>query len=141
MPWWLWLVFGLALSVLELASTGGFYLLFFGVAALVMGLLGLIGITGPYWAQWLVFTLVAVVLVLAFRRPTLRLMRPDEHEVDSLVGEIAVLSEAIAPGALGRAELRGASWAARNVHHTALAQGQRCRVSRVDGLQIHVIPE
>lgn len=141
MVWWLWLLLGLALSLLELASVGGLYLIFFGVAALLMGLLGLIGLTGPYWAQWLVFTVIAVVLVLAFRRPTLRLVRADDREVDSLVGEIAVVSEPIAPGAVGRAELRGASWAARNVHTAELGRGQRCRVSRVEGLQIHLLPE
>lgn len=141
MAWWLWLLLGIVLSALELAFTGGFYLIFFGLAAFVVGLLGLIGLTGPYWAQWLVFSVVTVVLILAFRRPTLRLMRVDEREVDSLVGEIAIASETIPPGGIGRAELRGASWAARNLHTAELAAGQRCRVQRVDGLQIHLLPE
>jgi inner membrane protein len=141
MAWWLWLVLGFVLAGLELASAGGFYLIFFGVSALLLGLLGLIGITGPYWAQWLSFTVVAVVLVLAFRRPTLRLMRLEEHEVDSLIGEIAVVSEAIAPGGIGRAELRGTSWAARNGHSAELVRGQRCRVARVNGLQLILLPE
>src|SRR4029078_2204269 len=37
--WWQWLLFGLVLMVAELATPGGFYLLFFGVAAVIVGLL------------------------------------------------------------------------------------------------------
>ncbi len=36
MSWWLWALLGLAMSALELA-TGGFFLIFFGVAALFVG--------------------------------------------------------------------------------------------------------
>ncbi len=47
MAWWLWLLLGLVLAALELASTGGFYLIFFGVSAMFIGLMGAIGLAGP----------------------------------------------------------------------------------------------
>lgn len=141
MPWWLWLVLGLTLSALELMSTGGFYLIFFGVSALFLGLLTAVGLSGPVWVQWLVFTLFSIVLLLAFRRPILRMMQVETGPVDSLVGQTAVILDTIAPGTVGRAELRGATWSARNLHSADLARGQRCRVERVDGLMLFLLPE
>jgi membrane protein implicated in regulation of membrane protease activity len=74
MTWWLWLLLGLALSALELAA-GGFYLIFLGMAALTIGLLGTIGLAGPAWEQWLAFAVVSVVLLVAFRRRLMAMMR------------------------------------------------------------------
>lgn len=137
----MWLLLGITLCTLELVSTGGFYLIFFGIAALFIGVIGAIGLAGPAWLQWAVFTLFSLVLVLAFRRPILRIMNVETGEVDSLVGAIAVAQEPIAPGEVGRAELRGATWSARNLHSAGLARGQRCRVERVDGLMLFLLPE
>lgn len=141
MAWWLWLLLGLVLAALELASSGGFYLIFFGVAAMFIGLMAAIGLAGPFWLQWLVFTILSVTLLLAFRRPILRMMNPDTGPVDSLVGQVAVTLEPIPPGVVGRAELRGSTWSARNLHSADLARGQRCRVERVDGLMLFLLPE
>lgn len=141
MTWWLWLLLGVALSALELASSGGFYLIFFGVSAMFIGLMAAIGLAGPLWLQWLVFTLLSVILLLGFRRPILRLLNADTGPVDSLVGQVAMPIDAIPPGVVGRAELRGATWSARNLHSAELARGQRCRVERVDGLMLFLLPE
>ena len=56
-----------------------------------------------------------------FRSPLLRWLKLDKpgRDVDSLVGEIAVPLEDIAPGAVGRAELRGTS--GRRATATAIA--------------------
>jgi membrane protein implicated in regulation of membrane protease activity len=141
MTWWLWLLLGLLLAALELASTGGFYLIFFGVSAMFIGAMSAVGFGGPLWLQWLVFSVLSVILLLAFRRPILRMMNVETGPVDALAGQIAVALEVIAPGDIGRAELRGASWSARNLHASALSRGQRCRVERVDGLLLYLLPE
>ena len=44
MTWWYWLVLGLVLIALEMASAGGFYIIFFGVAGVVVALLAATGI-------------------------------------------------------------------------------------------------
>ena len=49
MAWWFWIVGGVLLCLAEMATPGAFYLLFFGVAALVVGVLawaGLVETTG-----------------------------------------------------------------------------------------------
>jgi hypothetical protein len=60
---------------------------------------------------------------------------------DTLVGEVATLAETLAPGATGRAELRGSTWTARNAGATPLPAGSRTRVERVEGLLLHVRAE
>jgi membrane protein implicated in regulation of membrane protease activity len=69
------------------------------------------------------------------------MLQVETGPVDSLVGQIALAEDNIAPGAVGRAQLRGSSWSARNLHSAELARGQRCRVERVDGLMLFLLPE
>jgi hypothetical protein len=141
MAWWLWLVFGLALTGLELVSSGGFYLIFFGLSALLIGTLQLMGLHSEVWVQWFLFTALSVALLAVFRNPLLKAFRPREVAVDQLVGEIAIPIEDISPGSVGKAELRGTGWNARNEHHGPLHKGQRCRVQRVDELMLILTPE
>jgi hypothetical protein len=143
MLWWHWIVIGLILAVFEIAGPGGFFIIFFGVGAVVVGLLDLVGLSGPLWVQWLLFSFVSVVSLLLFRDPLLRRLRASEAapRVDVLEGEIAVPHDDIAPGAVGRAELRGSQWSARNASPTTLARGQRCVVTKVDGLLLFIEPE
>jgi membrane protein implicated in regulation of membrane protease activity len=143
MLWWHWAVLGLLLAVLELASPGGFFILFFGAGALLVGLLTFLGVGGPLWMQWLLFSVLSVASLLLFRDPLLRRMRAAEHTgpVDALTSDVATATEDIPPGAIGRAELRGSAWSARNVGATPLLRGQRCAVRRVDGLMLHITGE
>lgn len=141
MLWWFWIVLGLALVALELVTPGGFFVIFFGIGALTVGALVLIGLVEPVWLQWLLFPVVAVVTLRLFRQPLLGRMRVPEHVVDSLVGEVAVVAGDIPPGGHGRAELRGTSWNARNAGATTLAAGRRCRVVAVEGLMLDLREE
>jgi len=143
MIWWTWLVLGLFLLLLELLTPGGFYLLFFGVAAALVGLLAAVNFAGPLSVQWILFSVFSIVSVLLFRRPLLAKIRSRgaTPEVDSLVGEIAVSLGEIPAGAIGQAELRGTAWTARNIGETALASGQRSRVARVEGLTLFIREE
>jgi membrane protein implicated in regulation of membrane protease activity len=54
---------------------------------------------------------------------------------------VAVAREALVPGAIGKAELRGSVWNARNAGREALAAGQRARVERVEGLVLQLRAE
>jgi membrane protein implicated in regulation of membrane protease activity len=143
MQWWHWLALGLILVALEMAASGGFYVIFFGVAALAIGGLHLLDLAGPVWFQFLLFSVVSVASLLLFRNPMMRMMKLDGlgAEVDSLVGETAVPLDDIPPGEVGRAELRGSAWAARNASAARLIRGQRCRVVRVEQLMIVLEPE
>jgi inner membrane protein len=143
MAWWHWLALGLILVLLEMAASGGFCVIFFGVAAIAIGALHLFDLAGPLWLQLLLFSVMSVLSLLLFRNPLLRFMKLDSPsvDVDSLVGETAIPADDIAPGGVGRAELRGTVWSARNIGSTVLARGERCRVVRVDRLMIFIESE
>lgn len=143
MHWWHWLALGLVLIALEMAASGGFYVIFFGIAALAIGGLRLFDMAGPAWVQFLLFSIVSVASLLLFRSPFLRWMQLDTPaaDVDSLVGETATPIDDIAPGGVGRAELRGTVWSARNTGAAPILRGQRCTVVRVDRLMIFLEPE
>jgi membrane protein implicated in regulation of membrane protease activity len=143
MTWWLWVALGLVLGAIELATPGGFFVIFFGVAAVAVGLTQLAGLDLPAWGQWLAFPILAIVALRLFRRPLLAWLQPAAggSAVDSMVSEVALPMGAIEPGQHGRAELRGTVWSARNVGDTAVAAGQRTRVVAVNGLQLDIVPE
>ena len=142
MTWWLWEVLGLALAAIELATPGGFFVIFFGVSAIVVGALALGGLVTTAWIQWALFTVVALAALRLFRQPLMaRIRMRDTDDVDSLTGEVAVAAGDIAPGGHGRAELRGTTWTARNVGMTPLRAGQRSRVVAVQGLTIDILSE
>jgi membrane protein implicated in regulation of membrane protease activity len=63
------------------------------------------------------------------------------RSVDTLIGESALPLEDIPPGAVGRAELRGTVWTARNSAPAAVPRGERCVVVRVDQLTVSIEPE
>jgi inner membrane protein len=140
MTWWLWVLLGFFLLIVELVTPGGFYILFFGIGAIIVGTLDSLGLAGPDWMQWLLFSLLSVGCLLIFRRPLMRKLRPAsaDRPVDSLVGETAQAMEDIPAGGQGKAELRGASWNARNTSQQPLLRGQRCQVDKVEGLVLWV---
>ena len=143
MTWWIWILGGLGVLLLELLTPGGFYFLFFGGAALVVGVLAGLGI-GPDWVLWLVFSVLSAGSLAVFRGPLLRRLQADQDAapaVDSLVGQSVVITEETAGGGLGKAELRGTVWNVQNAGTEALATGRRCRVLRVDGLKLVVQAE
>lgn len=142
MPWWLWMLFGLVLLILEVGLAGGFYLAFFGIGALCVGFLVAIGLAEADWLQWLLFSVLSVITLAFLRRPIMmRLAPPGGDRVDGLVGETATASEDIPTGGVGKAELRGTTWTARNSGSALLAKNTRCRVERVDGLTIWIRAE
>ena len=143
MTWWHWLALGLILVALEMAASGGFYVIFFGIAAIAIGGLHLFDLAGPLWLQLLLFSVLSVASLLVFRSPVLRLLGLDGPgvDVDSLVGEIAMPVDDIQPGDVGRAELRGTMWSARNSSAAPLRRGQRCKVVKVERLMIFLDAE
>jgi membrane protein implicated in regulation of membrane protease activity len=142
MEWWIWIVLGLALLLAELVTPGGFYFIFFGSGAVVVGVLAGLGAGGPVWFQILLFSILSLVSLWLFREKLLKLTEqaPDQ-KIDSLIGETAVVSDEIAVNGIGKVELRGTAWNARNTGGRPLKNGERAKVERVEGLMLFVLPE
>ena len=136
----MWMALGAVLAVFELSVPGGFVVVFFALAALLVGVLDVMGVVRNPVIQWGLFSALAIVALRLFRNPLLRWIRSRERPdtVDSLTGVTAIATTDMAPGQVGQAELRGSIWTARNVDGGPVAAGQRCRVVAVDGLLLDI---
>jgi membrane protein implicated in regulation of membrane protease activity len=143
MVWWYWLLLGLVLLAAELATPGGFYILFFGLAALIVGALAGMEWLNTAWLQWLLFSILSILSLFLFRNSLLLWMNAHEpvENVDSMIGETAVLTEDVPPGNPGKVELRGTIWSARNAGQTVLTKGHRARVEKIEGLTLWIKPD
>ena len=144
MIWWYWMLVGLMLLGVEMVTPGGFYMLFFGLAALAVGTLAGAGLVQAEWLQWLLFSGLAILSLLVFRGPLLAWIKTHDKEmpnVDSMAGESAIPLEDLMPGGTGKAELRGTMWTAHNAGPALLKKNQRCKVQRVEGLTLWITAE
>ena len=143
MPWWLWMLLGFALLAVEMLTPGLFYFFFFGVGAILVGALVGVGVDASVSLQWLLFSIFSVAAVLLFRQKLVALLDSKNinartGDFDSIVGEVVILTDDLAPNATGKAEGRGSSWTVVNGGSDPLRKGQRCRVYKMEGLTLWV---
>ena len=136
MIWWLWLLVGVGLLIVELVNAGSFGAFFFGAAALVVGLLTALRLGGPEWFQWALFVVLSGGSVLFFRRPLMQRfgLGPPALPEQEMRGEWALVTEEVRPGAVGKVELRGTTWTARA--NRTVHVGERVPVERIEGLTV-----
>jgi len=140
MFWWAWIVLAAALLVAELIVPTDFYLAVLGSAAAAVGLLNVVGLDVPVWAEWLLFAVFSVMILVTFRHFWPQVTDRDRRS-GTVVGEVAIAGERIDSGMTGRVEVRGVGWSARNVGSIVLDEGDRARVVLVEGVTIHVESE
>ncbi|MBB4952519.1 membrane protein implicated in regulation of membrane protease activity [Agrobacterium vitis] len=138
---WSWWITGLALLALEMALPGMF-LIWFGVGALLTGLLSVLFWGDAFWpwqVQFIVFASFSVISILLGRK----LVRSDAARSDepllnqrtaSLVGRTATLEDAIVEGR-GRIRLDGTFWP---VIGPDLAAGTRIKIVSAHGNDLTV---
>ena len=137
MAWWIWVLGGLVLLVAEVATPGGFFAVFFAAGAILVGALKALGWDGPAGRSGSSSRSSPSPRSPSSASPSCgasacRAGRP----VDRMEGETALVTEDVAPGGVGKAEMRGASWTARTAGDAALEKGRRCMVERVEGLTL-----
>lgn len=137
---WNWLILAGIFFVLELLAPGVF-LVWFGIAAAIVGLVALVFDIAWQW-QLVLFAILSVVAAIAARRflrggealtdrPLLH-RRAEQH-----VGRSYVLAEAIENGR-GKVKIGDTFW---RVEGPDAAAGQRVRVTGTDGAVLLVEPE
>ncbi len=144
MPWWVWLVMGIGLLGVEMfVIDAQFYLVFIGLSAAVVGLLGLVGVDLPNWAQWLIFAALAIAAMFGFRRRLYEMVRHRGGRVDErlTVGDRVMIHARLEPGQSGRVDYRGSTWTARNMGSQAIEAGREAVIAQIDGLTLHVKAE
>ena len=132
----MWFVAGVGLLVFELVTPGGFFAVFFGFAAILVGLLTVVHLAGPEWLQWLLFSIFSIVGVLLLRRPIMQRLGMGAPALpgEEMRGEWALVTEEVRPGQVGKVELRGTAWSARS--NRTVRVGERVPVDRIEGLTV-----
>ena len=132
--WWVWMVGGIITLSLELMTPGGFYLMFVGIAGILVGALSLL--VDEAWIDILLFAVLSILFIALLRKPLARRIARStpKADVQEFVGETARAIEAIAPGATGTIELRGSTWQARNDGAVHLDKNGQCVVISRNGL-------
>jgi len=140
MQWWIWIVAGVALLGIELLVIDAqFFLVFLGLAAIVVGFADLAGMGGPEWVQWLLFAVLALVFTFGFRTRVYQKLRGSAPGYDDgLAGHAVTLADGLAAGAEGRIEFRGSTWRVLNVGSEPIPPGGRARIASTEGLTLRV---
>jgi len=138
MPWWGWMIVGALLLGSELLIVdAGFYLVFIGIAAAITGLVELAGLGLEPWVQWILFSAIALVLMVFFRKKIYAKLRGSGIGYETgPTGEIVTVEQPLQPGETGRLAYRGTEWTVVNTSEQAFEQGQHVQISSVDGLTL-----
>ena len=137
LEWWAWIVGGIALIVAELAIPS-FFVIWFGLGALLVGLLMLalpdLSLTAQL-ATWTVASLAMVVLWFRVFKPSFQKTRIGTAAGEA-IGEIGLLVSAVAPFERGKVRfqrpvLGSEEWVC--VADSPIAAGERVKVITVEG--------
>jgi membrane protein implicated in regulation of membrane protease activity len=136
--WWYWICVGLFLLVAETVGAGGFYLLFIGIAALIVGAISLVIPTA--WVQIVFFAVLSAVFIAVLRKPLVERVRKSTATADipEFIGETARAVEPIGAGREGKIELRGSIWNARNSGTSDLPENAACTIVAREGIKMVV---
>lgn len=142
--WIVWLVLAAIFVGIE-ALTPGFFLLWFGVGALVAAVMAMLGI-GGIGAQIIVFLIVSVLLLVTSRNVIERFFHRNESQnqlktgVETMVGQLGTVVEA-SGGALnqGAVKVYGSVWTAFPTEgESPLKEGESVAIERVEGNAVYV---
>ena len=65
--WWMWIVFGVVTLSTEILTPGGFYLMFVGASAIVVGALS--PLINVEWIEILLFAVLSIFGIAVLRKP------------------------------------------------------------------------
>lgn len=139
-PWWGWIILGTLLLCAELfAIDAQFYLVFIGIGALVVGLIGAVGVDLPGWAQWILFAALSVASMFTVREQLYQKVRGRAGGLPpTAAGDRITVGEDVAPGQSCRTEYRGTLWTATNVGQAAIPSGATAVIDEIEGLSLKI---
>lgn len=145
MEYYWWFAIALGFFIVEI-MTPGFVLMWFGVGAIIAGLLDLLGIHDMF-IQVIVFGITSIILV-ALSQTIFKnvLMRRSPGEtlktnMDAMIGKVGKVSEDINNEmSAGRVVVEGQDWLARSENDQRIAAGTRVKIVRFEGARLIVTP-
>lgn len=143
---WAWGILGLALLALEMA-TGTFYVLWFGIAGLV--LCGVVTLSPALSIpmQLFIYAIASLVLLLLgkqfFKRSAQTELKVGQSQGDE-IGRVGTIIEAVSPEQLGRIKFTQGLMGSREwrvASDVAIDIGQQASVVAVEGNSLRVAPK
>jgi len=140
--WWHWVLGGLGLVLLELALPS-FFVIWFGLGALLVGLSVLALPTLALTAQIALWIITSVVMVVLW----FSVFKRSQHKTligtaaGEVIGEVGLLVSAVAPFQRGKVRFQRPLLGAEEwvcMAETAITSGERVRVVSVEGSFIKV---
>ena len=145
LDWWHWIILGLGLGLVELVVPS-FFVIWFGLGALLVGVALLLVPAMGFTAQILLWTLASIAMtVLWFKVLRKEGGKTRSGQANEALGEVGVLVRAIEP--LGVASARGEVRFQKPILGSdiwpcladeAIAAGERVRVLAIDGQLLKV---
>jgi membrane protein implicated in regulation of membrane protease activity len=136
--WWAWMVLAAVFIIGEIL-TAGFFLMCFGVGAIVAGLLALLG-ANMIW-QLMIFIVVSLILFLVSRKFADRVSKeqPPGIGADRFVGKICIVLEQIDNHKnTGRVRMDREEWRTESDGDEVIPAGSKVVVTRLDGSHLVV---
>ena len=132
-----WAVIGIALILIELV-TPSFFLVFFGVGAIVTAVTTVAGLTASLGLQLVVFCVSSVVLMILFRNK-IKLRFSKETLPPDYIGQRVKVVRAIRKGEEGKVLYRGTEWIAFcESSEEEIPEGSLVEVIGSDGVRLKV---
>jgi inner membrane protein len=134
-----WFSLGIVLLIIEV-TTGGFWIGFFGVGALVAAAAVWLGLADSLNVQIAIFLTASVASLLGLRRTLKKWLdgKSPPMSFGDAIGKTAVVVQAIPARGAGRVEFQGTTWDAESSSGDAVAAQTTVRIVRQDGTRLYV---
>lgn len=138
MTWYVWVILGVVLLVLEI-FTASFFVSLIGVAALIMAPLSLF--VNHLWLQLLLFAFLSVTIVWLFlpviRKSMNQKVIPTNQ--DAMIGKTVRVTEEINNHVgTGYVKYYGDMFPAKSLHNTVIPIGREVVIRRIEGIRVFV---
>ena len=138
---WIWVILVIVFAVIE-GFTFGLTTIWFALSALILVFLSFLPI--PVLYQVLIFLSISAILLFFTRPIAIKKLKIGKVKtnVDSLIGKNALVIKQISEFDRGEIKVNGQIWSARLEEGPVftIAEGTRCEVVRIEGVQAIVRP-
>jgi inner membrane protein len=138
----IWIIGGLILMASEYLIPG-FFIIFFGLGAVITGLLALLipGLEANLPLQLLLWLLTSVSSLAVLRKYLAKVFKgrlTGDKEATDFSGQEALVTEKIPPGKSGRIKFQGTTWKAVSYDEKTLRKGEKVEILKKENMTIIV---
>ena len=136
--WWIWVIVGVILIIGEI-FTAGFFLIWFGIAAIIAGIIAFFELS-VVW-QGVAFVIISGILLAGTRRLAERYTKnqPPGIGADRFIGKVGVVLEEIDNDKnTGRVRVEEDKWRADSLEGEIIAKDSNVQVIKIEGTHVVV---